>query len=127
MSRLIDRGMKFLQRIGGNNGVSSLVYTQVGGGTVTLTNIAWEGRTAFRSNQQNRPSLEWSDRDYLIPAAALVIGAVQVLPQRGDRLAETLNGATQTFEIVTPDNGERAWRFADPQNTLLRVHVKRVS
>ena len=129
MSRLIDRGRAMLTRFAGTAaGVPSLLYTQVGTAlTCTLVEQAWVGRTLYKSNQENRPSVEWGERDYLIPAEFLVINGSPAQPQRGDRFTETLSGVSTTWEIMTPDNGEKAWRWADPQQTIYRVHCKRVA
>ena len=34
--------------------------------------------------------MQWTDRDFLIPAADLVLGGSTVTPQRGDRINETV-------------------------------------
>ena len=129
MSRLIDRGRAMLTRLASvAAGVPNLIYIQTGTGlSTTISGSAWVGRTAFRSNLETRPSIEWSDRDYLIPIEALILGGAKVPPQRGDWLQETLAGVLKTFEIVTPDTGERAWRYSDAEETIYRVHCKRVA
>jgi hypothetical protein len=126
MSRLIDRGRDLLVRSAGSAaGVLSLVYTagpnSVSPGTVVdLTSSAWVGRTVFKSNLEGAVSLQFGDRDYLIPAEALGFE-----PARGDRLTETLAGESKMYEIVSPDTGEPAWRWSEAQETIYRVHCKK--
>jgi hypothetical protein len=46
--------------------------------------------------------MEWTDRDFLIPAANLKFGSTDTLPQRGDLIRETKNGTTHIFEVMAP-------------------------
>lgn len=129
MSNLIQRGRATLVReLAAAAGVSSLSYRQVvTGNTVTLDSQAWVGNNAWRSQLDGAHTLEYGDRDYLIPAEYLVFAATTFEPQRGDRITETLNGVVEVYEIISPDNGEPAWRWSDPQHTIYRVHTKQVS
>jgi hypothetical protein len=63
------------------------------------------------------------ERDYLIAADDLVLGGAATLPERGDQIDETIDGATVTFEVL-PLAGEAHWRYSDPFRTLLRVHTR---
>lgn len=65
--------------------------------------------------------MEWTDRDFLIPAEMLVLGGAAALPQRGDRIED--DGAE--YEVLAPGQ-EPEWRWSDPRHRLLRIHTKRV-
>lgn len=67
--------------------------------------------------------MEWTDRDFLIQSADLVLGAAAVTPERGDRIRETVGAKTSVFEVM-PYGGEPPWRFSDPFGKLLRIHTK---
>lgn len=85
------------------------------------------GRTVFKRNEIGGAAIEFGERDYLIPVASYVLtelGAVE--PMVGDRLTETVNGTSKTFEIL-PITGEPAWRYTDGSLTRYRIHVKRVT
>jgi hypothetical protein len=69
--------------------------------------------------------MEWTDRDFLIPAADLVLGAVVVLPERGDVIRETVGAATFVYEVMAPGK-EPAWRWSDVYRKVLRIHTKQV-
>lgn len=115
-----------VQQPSGNPG--ALVYNQLStGNQIDLTGLAWVGRTVFASQMEGAASIEIGDRDYLIPAEDLQVGGVQFEPNRGDQLAETLEGTTEVYEIVSPNTGEPAWRWSDPQHTIFRVHTKQVA
>jgi hypothetical protein len=67
--------------------------------------------------------IEWTDRDYLIQAADLVLGAEQIVPERGDRVLDTTGAVTLIYEVMA-FGGEPPWRFSDPFGKLLRIHTK---
>lgn len=132
MAGLIERGRAALitrqQAAAAPSG--PLVFTRAADGeTVTLTGKAWVGRTRFRVSDRDAGSrLIWSDRDYLVPCADLVILGGRYTPVTGDWFEETLPGpeGAQRFE-VRPYADEPEVRYADPQRTIHRVHTKRVA
>ena len=100
-------------------------YTRSGSPTVVITD-GWEGRQAFRVTDADYASrVEWSDRDFFIPVASLLIDDVLTEPQRGDRIEVTYPEpyGTKTFEIAAPV-GERPWRFSDHTGQIYRIHTK---
>jgi hypothetical protein len=78
------------------------------------------GRTLFKLDDgEGGILMEWSDRDFLIPGAMLVLAGQPSTPARGDTI--TLDG--RTYEVLAP-GGEPPWRWSDPHRVLLRVHTK---
>jgi hypothetical protein len=69
--------------------------------------------------------MEWTDRDFLIHAADLVLGGNTVLPERGDLIRETQGGKTFVYEVMAPGK-EPAWRWSDVFRKVLRIHAKQV-
>lgn len=69
--------------------------------------------------------MEWTDRDFLIHAADLVLGGNATLPERGDVIRETQGGKTFVYEVMAPGK-EPAWRWSDVFRKVLRVHAKQV-
>lgn len=138
---LLERGREALIRRQQQAAAPSgaVVYHRASDGlTCDLTGLAWVGRTAFRvadspagtrlgEEQQGGSRVQWSDRDYLVPAADLVISGVPIVPAAGDWFEEVLPApeGTQRFEVL-PFNGEPEARYSDPQRTVWRVHTKRV-
>lgn len=98
----------------------SVTYTR-GATSVSLTPVP--GRTVFVSNAEGAPRVEFGERDYLIPVSELTALGV---PKIGDRIAETIDGVTVTFEVQQPNAGEPAWRY-DQTRSVFRVHCKRPS
>jgi len=68
----------------------------------------------------------WTDRDYLIPAADLMLGGNPALPQRGDVVREGAGSQTHVYEVLAPGD-EPPWRWADPHRQMLRIHTKLIA
>jgi hypothetical protein len=69
--------------------------------------------------------MEWTDRDFLIHAADLVLGGTPTLPERGDLIRETQGTKTFIYEVMAPGK-EAPWRWSDVYRKLLRIHTKQV-
>ena len=75
----------------------------------------------FASNLIDGARIEFGDRDYLITAADLTFGE----PALGDRITESIGSeGSRTFEVMTPNTGEPAWRYSDQGRTVWRIHTK---
>jgi hypothetical protein len=113
-----------------------------GGGSCVLTGLVWVGKTKFPVSDRTgeavgsrskirtatppadgKTRFVWSDRDYLLKAADLVIDGSAVLPQVGDWFEEVF-GDEATRVRVMPYESEPHYRYSDPQRTELRVHTK---
>ena len=62
-------------------------------------------------------------RDYLVPAADLVLDDETTLPARGDRVKETDGAVVFVYEVMAPGN-EPHFIFSDPYRKTLRIHTK---
>ena len=69
--------------------------------------------------------MEWTDRDFLIQPADLVLVGSQVLPERGDTIREAQAGKVYIYEVMAPGN-EPHWRWSDTYRTLFRIHTKQI-
>jgi hypothetical protein len=69
--------------------------------------------------------MEWTDRDFLIHAADLVLGGSPALPERGDLIRETQGAKTFVYEVMAPGK-EPPWRWSDVYRKLLRIHTKQI-
>ncbi len=101
----------------------SVVYRR-GGDEVPVQ--ATIGRTLLKLDDgYGGVRMEWTDRDFLIHAADLVLGGNAVLPQRGDLIRETQGPTTFLYEVMAPGK-EPAWRWSDVYRKMLRIHTKQV-
>lgn len=83
------------------------------------------GRKLLRISDEAGIRVEWTDLDFLIGADDLILGGERITPQRGDLIHVTYPYDTQTFQ-VTPFGDEPPWRWADPHQTLYRIHTKAI-
>lgn len=104
--------------------VSRSVTYRRGSRTVTL--LATVGRSMVSIQEDGNLRREYTDRDYLIDAALLILNGMAVEPRVGDRIIDTNDEATHVYEVLASD-GETAWRWSDPFRIKYRVHTKRVS
>ena len=95
-------------------------------GTEEVTLQATIGRTLLKLDDgYGGVRMEWTDRDFLIHAADLVLAGNPTLPERGDRIRETQGGKVFVYEVMAPGK-EPAWRWSDVFRKVLRVHAKQV-
>jgi hypothetical protein len=69
--------------------------------------------------------MEWTDMDFLIAAADLMLDGQPLIPTRGDTILVTAGESVETYEVL-PYGNEPAWRWADPHQSILRIHGKHI-
>lgn len=97
---------------------STVAYVR-GVNTATLT--ATVGRSMFESQSQSGVIEQWEARDFIIKTDELPYGE----PQRGDKIYEQFGTVSNIYEVATP-RGVPLWHYADPFQTSVRVHTKRI-
>ena len=103
----------------------SIVYIR-GGERLTLS--ATIGETSYEVDSGAGQGLvEFTSRDFIIPAASLILGGSVAEPLPGDRIEHTADGQTQYYEVASPVGGGRVFRYSDPYRLLLRIHTKRIA
>jgi hypothetical protein len=102
----------------------TIVYHR-GSSSVTLTDV-WPNMTLFKILERDNQRMEWSDRDYIIPVASLILNGSLTVPQKDDWIEETFPEGVRQFNVSAPDT-EPVWRYDDIQRTVFRVHTKRVT
>jgi hypothetical protein len=83
------------------------------------------GRTVFEIDDGSGAAVQWESRDFLVPAADLVLAGEVVEPLPGDRIRETQGEKVYVYEVLAPGK-EPCWRWSDPFRRTLRVHTKQV-
>lgn len=90
-------------------------------GASSATVIATVGRSQFEAANQSGVIETWESRDFLIRTSSFTFG----IPQRHDRVIETVGGAAVTYEVAAP-RGVPVYHFGDAFRTMLRIHTKAV-
>ena len=83
------------------------------------------GRTVFEIEDGHGVLERTESRDFLVQAADLVIAGATILPERGDRIRETVGTITYVYEVMAPGK-EPHWRYSDPFRKTLRIHTKQI-
>lgn len=123
MANKLRTGMDWLNRKLKQHAGESLVYSR-GVHSVTLT--APLGKTLLSlSDGRGGNRLEWTDADFLITAADLVLEGEQVTPERGDKIRWVSGGDTLVFEVMA-NGGEPPWRWSDEHRQVMRIHAKQI-
>lgn len=102
--------------------VSGNVIYQRGADQITVAAMA--GDVRYEVTESDGLVTQYISRDFLIDSALLVIDAARILPARGDKIIETLNGVTHTYSVLPPPGGEHHYRPCDPARVKLRIHTK---
>jgi hypothetical protein len=91
-------------------------------GSETQPCLATTSQSAFETQTETGVVERWESRDYIISYHELPFA----VPQRGDRITESLNGTSVSYEVCAP-RGAPVWNWADPYRNSVRVHTKMIA
>ena len=122
MANLLQRGSDWLQDQLTVHASNAIVYRR---GNETVSLVAVIGRTLFEVDDGFGILTNVESRDFLVRAADLVLDLSPTLPERGDRIEETVGTTTFVYEVMAPGK-EPHVRYSDPYRKTLRIHTKQV-
>lgn len=120
MSTLMQRGLTMLSRMAPATAGGTIVYSR-GANSVSLS--ATYGRSEFTSERDGVVTVDINDRDFMFEVDDLILGGVDSLPVRGDRIADAEG---RLFEVLALA-GAQVYRACDAEGTRIRVHTKRIA
>jgi len=123
MTHLLERASAWLESQRTRYATRTVTYRR---GAASVSLPATFGRTVFQIDNGYGLIERTESRDYLALAADLVLDDVVTLPQRGDRVCETVGNQTLIYEVLAPGK-EPVWRYSDPYRQTLRIHTKHVA
>jgi hypothetical protein len=112
MGDLLAQGAAWLEQQRTKHLATSVTYVR---GALSVEVAATIGRTKVEADDGHVVRVEFTDRDFLILAADLVLGGQVVEPARGDLIRE----GSREFEVLD-------WRYSDPYRQTLRITTKHV-
>ena len=83
------------------------------------------GKTLFEIDNGMAVLEKFESRDFLVRAGDLVLNGQRTLPERGDKVRETVAVTVYVYEVMAPGR-EPCWRYSDPYRRALRIHTKLV-
>jgi hypothetical protein len=92
--------------------------------SIDLTGKAWPDFSRGSSKVDGAVRIEFSEVDYLIPVADLVLAGKALIPQLGDTISDQFGAFVVTFSIQDPYTDEPAVRYSGVTRSLWRVHCK---
>ncbi|MEX0702020.1 MAG: hypothetical protein WD069_07985 [Planctomycetales bacterium] len=102
MAELLADGAAWLAGTMKEHNARAVTYRR-GASEVVLS--ATVGRTEFDQATEEGFETTYRVRDYLIPAADLVLDGAPVLPQAGDVIEETAGGITYWYRVLPDPSG----------------------
>lgn len=123
MADVLEQAAIWLRRMQRQYAATTVLYMR---GEQSVPVSATIGRTLFEVDDGYGVVVRFESRDFLIAPEELVLGDRRVLPQRGDRVQESQDGITFTYEVMSPGK-DPPWRYSDPYRRTFRIHTKQVS
>lgn len=107
MADLLAAGAAWLEQQRTRHLTTTVTYVR---GEIEVAVPATIGRTKYEADDGHVVRVEFTDRDFLILAADLVLAGQPTEPQRGDVIRE----GSHEFEVLD-------WRYSDPYRQTLRI------
>lgn len=112
MADLLAQGAAWLEAQRTKHLTREVIYVRGNDQVMVLATI---GRTRFETDDGTAVRVEYTDRDFLIVAADLVLAGQPTDPERGDLIRDD----GREFEVLD-------WRHSDPYRLTLRITTKYV-
>ena len=110
MGDLLAQGAAWLEQQRTRHLATTVTYVR---GASTVEVLATIGRTKFEVDDGHVVRVEFTDRDFLILVADLILAGQTTEPQRGDLIRE----GPREFEVLE-------WRYSDPYRQTFRITTK---
>lgn len=117
MADLLAQGLQWLDAQRKQHLAKAVLYER---GAQSVLVLATIGRTEFEVSDTEGVQTAYTDRDFLISTADLVLAGVVTLPEAGDRVKETLAASVEVYEVLD-------WRYSDPHRQILRIQTKHIA
>ena len=116
MGDLLDKGSAWLESQRSKHMTRDVTYAR---GLIAAVVKATVGRTEYETDDGQVVRTEFTDRDFLISVADLVLDGSLTLPDEGDQIRETQGTSVLIFEVM-------GWRYSDPYRRTFRIETKHV-
>ena len=116
MGDLLDKGSAWLESQRTQHMTHDVTYAR---GIIMATVKATIGRTEYETDDGQVVRTEFTDRDFLISVADLILNGIATLPEEGDQIRETHGDKVLIFEVM-------GWRYSDPYRRTFRIETKHI-
>lgn len=122
MADRLQRGAERLAQRFKDHGSRRVIYV-VGNDQVWVDATVGKGKLFRLEEDYSAIRMEWSDRDYFIAAAEILINGVAVLPDKGHQIIDTTDGTNAIYEVLAP-GGEKPYRKLSGREITHQIHTK---
>lgn len=123
MPNLLNRGAAYLAKHLKAHASDEVRYTR---DAQSIAIQATSGAKLLQLNDgEGGVRMEWTDKDFIITAADLVIAGERIEPRRGDVISIPSDEGRRYYEVAS-FGGEPPWRYCDSHRILIRIHTKHV-
>ncbi len=120
MINVLETASQWLSDQLDENASSSVLYRR---GSLTVPIVAGLGRTTFDAINSSGMVINVESHDFIITATTIVLDSVQVRPEVGDRIIQTVGSELHAYEVMK-FGSEQHYRQCDPFGHKLRIHTK---
>lgn len=114
MADLLERGSRWLEDQRTKHCTRDVTYVRGSDAVVVKATV---GRTQYETDDGHTVRIAFTDRDFLVLAAELVLAGTPITPQPGDRVRELRDGQVLVWEVID-------WRYSDPYRQSCRLTTK---
>ncbi len=119
---MLAEGLSFLTDQLSEHASTNVTYHR---GSYSVTLPALMGQQLLKVfDGQGNAKMERADADFDIKASLLILNAAVAVPTRGDYITKVFGTITKRFDVMPVGSNEPAWRYLDPNQTMIRVHCK---
>lgn len=122
MADILANSMTWFNSVTKSHAGASVTYSR-GVDSVSLTVTL--GAPSFGLDAGDPMIETWSGKDFLFPAADLILNSMLVEPARGDEIRLVSGADTLVFKVMSPGNIPE-FKYSDRNRSRLRVHAKQV-
>lgn len=123
VTNIIQDGISWLGGQLKDHASVSIIYTR---GSYSSTITATATMHEYEVVDDEGFGIVMLSRDYIVHVADLVLNGAEIAPRAGDRITETIQGVSCTFEVMALGQKHEYEPF-DSDGLMLLVHTKKVA
>lgn len=121
MAHLLQRGADWLASKLKASESHLVTYVR---GTERVSLWATFGQTEYQVYGDSGIKIEYTDRDFIVRAADLILSGELAKPRAGDQIEELVRGELHTYEVMVLTGEDQPFRYCDFNRVMIRIHTK---
>lgn len=122
---MLDAGSAWLSGQLQQYAANPATYRRGGATGTSCPILATSAKTPTEATSEEGVTVVGMVRDFIVPAASIVLSGIQTKPESGDEIVVTGTGSVYQVMPIAP--GGREWEWSDAgDETTYRIHTKQV-